>query len=340
MLIKQQTLASYLARHALPAIYILTGQDYFLLSETAKNIKHAWLTQHTEPHETILHINQTADWAQVEEKAYSYNLFAESSLIDIRYEKQTLDNAGKHFLNHYIANSNPCCLIIIRAPNLPAKQLTGFTHHEQIHIVQIFPLDNVATQHWIRDQLQKKKITFESAIPALIQQYTQGNMLACAQALEKIQLIDDGSMLTTAVVESQLTNQCDYQLFELSDACLLPDADKVVLHLRHAYNSGTEATLVLWLLAQDLRNLIQLIELTQQSVSFATACSQLKIWAHRSKLYQSALKRVQKNHLVRLLQFSKKIDERIKSNANGQIWPALEQMALSFCLGIEVGNLA
>ncbi|WED44160.1 DNA polymerase III subunit delta [Legionella cardiaca] len=340
MLIKYQVLSSYLTRHPLPAIYILTGQDHFLLTEAAKAIKHTWQSKNIDTEETIIHVSNPSDWALVDERANSYSLFASNSLIDVRFEKQTLDATGKNFFSSYLQNANSSCLILLRAPNLPVKQLQAFTNHNHAHVVQIFPPDEMAMQSWIKEQLQKNARQFSADIPALIYQYTQGNMLACSQAVEKILLVADDASLTTEMVKEQLIEQCNFQLFELSDACLLQNATKVIQHLRHAHHSGTEPTLILWLLAQDIRQLIQLIELTAQAIPFSTACSQLKIWSQRTKLYQSALKRTHKELLLTLLQFCKLTDERIKSTQNSQIWPALESIALSLCLGKQVGTFA
>lgn len=340
MLIKQQALSTYLEKHPLPAIYILLGQDHFLLTEAANNIKQAWRKKDSEADETILHITGPSDWTLLNEKANSYSLFASNLLIDVRYEKQTLETAGKNFLDAYLKNINTSCLLLIRAPQLSMKQVQNFTNNNSVHVIQLFSLDASAMQHWIKEQLKQKGFSFATEIPSLIHQYTQGNMLACAQALEKISLVADDATLTEALVKEQLVNQCDYQLFELSEACLLKNSNRAIQHLRHANNSGTEPTLILWLLAQEIRLLIQLIELNEQSIPFATACSQLKIWSQRARLYQSALRSAKKEHLLRLLQFCKKTDERIKSSYNSQIWPSLEQIALSICLDKQVGAFA
>ncbi|ASQ45766.1 DNA polymerase III subunit delta [Legionella clemsonensis] len=337
MLIKHQALDAYLTRHPLAAVYVLLGQDHFLLTEAATAIKQRWQQQSPETEESIISINGSSDWAFVEEKATSYSLFSPFILLDIRYEKQTLDATGKNFISNYLQHINHSCLLLIRSPNLTSKQLQSFTNNKAIHIVQVYPLDSIAMQQWIKEQLVKRGINFEAELPAVISQYTQGNMLACAQALDKIQLVADDSVFTLAKAKEQLVDQCNYQLYELSDACLLQDAHKVIQHLRYANNSDVEPTLILWLLAQDIRNLLQLLEMTQQSISFSTACTQLKIWAQKGKLYQSALKRLPKNILVQLLQFCKMLDEQIKSNQRNQIWPGLENVALSLCLGKQVG---
>jgi DNA polymerase-3 subunit delta len=342
MLIKQQALSSHL-RQKLAALYIIFGQDYFLLNEAAESLKLAWKSvNNNEVEESIIAINNPSDWTIVNEEANSYSLFTKSTLIDIRYDKKTLEAAGKDFLAHYLKNTNPSCLLILRAPNLPLKQLQGLTNQDGLHLIQAAPLPGLAMQHWIVEKLKKGGMKFEQEVPVLIHQFTQGNMLACAQVIEKLELLTDpDTLLTTDNVREQLVDQCDYQLFELADACLSHNSEKVIQLIRHACHTKVEPTLVLWLLAQEIRLLVQLTELTtQQALPFSTACSQLKIWPQRVRLYQSSIKKMELGTLLQLLQFCKTIDERIKSTQNNQIWQALEQIALSISLTKQVGIFA
>ncbi|MBA3536873.1 MAG: DNA polymerase III subunit delta [Tatlockia sp.] len=340
MLIKQQALSSHL-RQKLAALYIIFGQDYFLLNEAANSLKSAWKTENNnEVEESVLTINNPSDWTIVNEEANSYSLFTKATLIDIRYEKKTLEAAGKDFLTHYIKNKNPSCLLILRAPNLPLKQLQGLTSQDGLLLIQAAPLPGLAMQHWIVEKLKNGGMKFEQDVPALIHQYTQGNMLACAQIIEKLELlVESDTPLTIENVREQLVDQCDYQLFELADACLSHNSEKVIQLLRHACHTKVEPTLVLWLLAQEIRLEVQLKELTTH-LPFNTACSQLKIWPQRARLYQSHIKRIELDTLLQLLQFCKIIDERIKSTQNNQIWQALEQIALSLSLTKQVGIFA
>ena len=74
----------------------------------------------------------------------------------------------------------------------------------------------------------------------LIYQYTQGNMLACAQVIDKIALSHPpNSQINIEQVQEQLSNQCEHSPFELIDACLLGQADKSIQILRQAANNKT-----------------------------------------------------------------------------------------------------
>lgn len=342
MIIKHPMLSTHLKKKISSqeplGLYILIGQDPFLLNEAARNIKLAWreLNAAHECEETIFQMNAPSDWGLLEQQAYSYSLFSNAQLIEVYYEKKKLEAAGVAFLTHYLNNPPPHCSLFLRAPLLTAKQ--PISNHTHVNVVQVNSLNRVEMCHWITEQLNKRQISFHPNIPTLIHQYTQGNMLACSQVIEKIDLIyDRKNELTVDLVQEQLIDQCDFQLFELTQACLSQNPHKVIQLVHHAHHSHTEPTLVLWLLTQEIRLLIQLCSLTQRAVPFATACSQLKIWSQRSQLYHSILKKIEMNHLYKLLQHSKIIDEHIKSNKNHQIWQSIEQLALSLCLNKSIG---
>lgn len=140
-------------------------------------------------------------------------------------------------------------------------------------------------------------------------------------------------------MQEHLSDQCEHDLFELVNACLLGQSDKAIQILRHAANNKTEATLVLWILSQEIRIIMQLHHLLELKSDIKSACDQLKIWQQRINLYQTCYKRFTKETLIKLHRCCYSIDERIKSNINTQVWNALENIALSLCLGNIIGDL-
>lgn len=332
MNIKCQALEQHL-RQKLHALYILTGQDHYLLNEAALSIKKAWRGR-GECDETTLQLNGPADWEQLHEEANSYSLFSELVLIDARCDKKTIEATGKKILKKYVANVNSRCLIILRAPHVPNKQLQLFANNEHTMLVQAYPLTPAELEKWITTQLKKHAILHEAKVPSLIHQYTQGNMLACAQVIEKLNLIlNQGEILTMNMALEQLSDQCDYQLYELANACLSARHEKAIHLLRQACENKTEPTLILWLLSQEIRQLIQLDHLRKQSISFTTACSQLKIWPQNARAYETTLARVSLARLEQLLHSCHQLDKQIKSNQSPTIWYGLENVALALCQG-------
>ena len=328
MMIKHPALEPHLLRN-IKSIYVLVGLDHYLLNEAAYSIKKAW-RQRGETSEKIIDINMPSDWNILSTEANSYSLFEELVLLDVRFDKKTIDRIGKETLSQYLQHVNSRCLIILRANAIPAKQLQWLADIESVVLVQMAPLNEAALLNWITSQLKTRSLRFDPQVPAIIHRFSQNNMLACAQSIEKLALIYDNiNELSVEDVNAQLIDQSDFQLYELADACLTANGARALHLLQQAHNNRIEPTLVLWILTQEIRQLIQLTHLLKQSMPLATACSQLKIWPKRNRLYEMTLARISLSSLYKLLQSSKQLDESIKTSQGQQIWYALESLALA-----------
>jgi DNA polymerase-3 subunit delta len=330
MIIYYQALSATLQKKN-HAIYILSGQEHYLLQDAASQIK-AHHRQQGEWDEKILPVQQANDWSLFLDEANSYSLFADQVLLDVRYDKKTMDATGKVALKQYAQDVNNRCIVILRAPLLSAKALSWLTTQDTVLLIQLFPLNTEALQQWIHTQLKARGLQYTAEVPSLIQQHTQGNMLACAQAIERLALVhSNDQVINASAALEQLSDQCDYQLYELADACLLGNATKAIHLLRQAYQQRTEPTLILWLLTQEIRQLSLLLHFATKAQEIPAACTSLKIWPSRIKLYQAAFKRFTKNQLYTALQQCRVLDERIKSNANTTVWNDIEQLSLFLC---------
>ncbi|CEG56698.1 DNA polymerase III subunit delta [Legionella fallonii] len=332
MQIKQSMLVQQLQKKIAP-LYVLIGQEYYLLEESLTIIKSS-IKKTYECDEKIFSLQSSEEWTNITEEASNYSLFSEASLLNIFYDKKTIDATGKKVITEYLRAMNSHCFAIIRAPNIPIKQIQWLCNHENAVVVVAYPLQTDAMKSWIKNQFKKNALKFDHQVPDLIYNYTQGNMLACAQVIEKITLTHAAnSQINAHDALEHLSDQCVYTLFELTDACLLGHSNKAIHILRQAAEDKTEAILVLWVLTQEVRLLLQLLFHVQQNIDFKTACSQLKIWPQRMAFYQSSIKRLTSSFLEQLLQQCKLIDEQIKSNLNTQVWNSLEKLSLSLCLG-------
>lgn len=341
MLIKQAGL-NFKVPDSLPALYVLLANDPWQLNFIAHSIISYWQKLNPDDNELkTIQLSTANDWTLLTEEAMSYSLFSTNTLIDASFEKKTLDAAGKQWIDNYLCNPNPQCLIIIRAPNLPLKQVQHLSTVKNTYLIAATLPDSKQIKQWIIEKLRSMSITADEQIPTLIHQYTTGNLLACAQLIDKFELIiDDDRHLTVETLQAHLSNQCEYQLFDLADTCLRGDDQKALQLLRQVMANKSEATLVLWILAQEIRQLLQLKQLINKGISFRDACSQLKIWSTRIASYQSAINKYDEQLLLDWLTFCSLLDKRIKSKQTVQLWHAFELLTLSLCSGKQVGYLA
>lgn len=330
MLIKYQALPPLLQKKA-HALYVLIGNDPYLLNDAATQIKQL-CRKRVECEQTILDISSPADWSMLVAEANNYSLFSEHVLLDARYDKKTIDTAGKAMLADYLKAFNDRCTIILRAPSLSAKALQWLIDSPHVVVIQLYPLTPQALMQWINAQLLSRGIQVEPTVPNLIHEYTQGNMIATAQLLDKLSLCcSPGEIVTVSLIKDHLIDQSHFELFDLAAACLGADALKALRLLRQSQFDRTEPTFVLWILTQEIRLLIQLHDLLNQSYSMDNACSQLKIWSSRIQLYAKAISRLALQPLYELLHECNRLDEMIKTTQSNQIWNKFDRVALALC---------
>ena len=330
MIIKPAALEAHLKKqHA--SIYIFTGLDPYLLQQSVLLIKKAWKQLRAEDgEETILHIQQPTDWAQSIQNANSYSLFANYRLLDLRFDKKTLDAVGKNQLKMYLEAPNPRTLILIQAPHIPASQLQLFANDPNVVHTHIMPLTGQSLKNFVTTTLQKHALMYDPDVPELIFQYNQNNVLACNQLIEQLAMVHPPSQsLTTTIVMDYIADHGDFSIYELGDACLNAETSKAIHILRQISCAQGEPTLILWLFAQEIRRLIQLKHLLKQSIAFNTACQQLKIWSQKVALYQKAIQRLSVSQLYTLLGQCQQLDEQIKSSRAKTIWLEFESLIIT-----------
>lgn len=325
MIIKSEALDAHLKSNLLP-VYFLTGSDPFLLNSCVDTLKLAWHKAHvnTEAEEKRFHLNHANDWAELIAEANTYSLFSEQRLINASWDKKTLDAKGKAALKAYASDINADCMLILQAPLVPIKQWPDFSKHQDIALVTITSPNAGALLRWIENQLRQTQFTYARGVPNLIQEYTQGNMRAAAQTIERLALVHEpGTCLELDDVREQLVDERDYKLYEISGACLEGNTHKALELIYRAKQDQTEPTLILWFLTQELRLLEQ--------INFGASHQALNIRSFRTRQYQLASNRLSKADIHALLRQSQALDVHIKSSSSTLIWRLIEQLCMALC---------
>lgn len=329
MFTKYSDLIHHLKKNMVP-LYVIIGSDNYLVEQSIRQIKQNWSSQ-GDYDEKNFTIKQSDEWIDCFQEANHYNLFASHSLLRIRYDKKTIDSIGLTCMKSYIQDPNTRCVVLVEAQLVAAKQLQWMSKLPNALLIQATSLSVSAFQGWIKRELNDKGLHYEASIPFLIQQYNQNNMLAANQVIEALSLrVQPEEVITPSILFEHLTDQCAYPLFDLADACVGAETHKALHLLKYLNQHKTEPSLVLWLIMQEIRLLLQWDQLLKQAIPAETACKQLNIWPQRAKNYGMALKRLKTSQLNVLLIQCHQIDLQIKSAKTNEVWHALENLAIGF----------
>lgn len=331
MLIKYQALNTIIHKKSF-ALYILIGTEPYLLNDAAIQIKQALLKQN-EFETKLLEINSTAEWADLIQEANSYSLFYEHVLIDARYDKKTIEAKGKELITQYLNDINQRSCIMLRSPMISSKSINWLHQNSNVLIIQVNPLTDALQQQWIETRCKALNIQISRELVHSIHHFTEGNLLATAQLIEKLSIAyPTGIKLTELILNEYLSDERHYDVYQLADACLNGDAKKTLNLLQQAKAQQTEATLVLWILTQEIRRLIQLKKCTEHSESsIEKACEKLSIWSSRIPIYRKATNRFSLAKLYALLTQCNLVDETIKTSKSFMYWNHLDNIAINMC---------
>lgn len=325
MLIKYKGISSSLHKKFFP-LYFIIGSDPYLQNDITWRLKNAW-RKLSSCDEKVIEINN--DWNILFDEANNYSLFANLTLLDVRYNKKTLNKNFATSVCEYLNKYNNKCLIVIKAPFISIKQVQFLTNNSNALVALTNPLATDELENWIKLELKNQNIKHDSNVPNIIHQYCQNNMLAASQVITKLSLInEDNKLFSVEMVLEYLSNQNEYQIYDLAPACLKSDYNLVFDILNKTKQDNDNVTYVLWLLNQEIRTLIKLKQLIEQQINFNNACNQLKIWTQKIKLYEQASRRLSIKKLHTLLKLCADIDETIKSNYAINVWDRIEQLAL------------
>ncbi len=162
----------------------------------------------------------------------------------------------------------------------------------------------------------------------LIAERVEGNLLAAAQEIEKLYLLNGPGALELETVTELVTDSARYDIFGLVDAALAGDALHVQRILTGLRGEGVEPVLVLWALAREIRALTGMARELQDGVALARVLASRRVWDKRKPLISGALKRIRGRQWWALLQRCAYLDRVIKGRAPGSAWDELLQLTL------------
>lgn len=325
-----------LQRHlldGLQSVYVLCGDEPLLLQESTDLIRQA-ATKNGYSERQVHAIERGFSWDALIADSQALSLFAERKLVELRFSGKP-DAAAADVLIHFAQRPPEDTLLLITLPKLDAaaqksKWFTALDNHGVQ--ITVYPVDASALPGWLSQRAQSLGLRLPTEALQLLADRTEGNLLAAAQALEKLRLLSDGNDISFDTVASLVSDSTRYSVFDLADAVLMGDASRAARLLLGLESEGQAESVVLWALQKDLRALTlaaeQMSQSGQQALS-SQALNQLGFWAKRQGPAQQALRRLSLIRLQRLTSGVIDVDKAIKGQSPERAWDALLRLTMA-----------
>lgn len=327
MQIRSPQLADALRRQ--PLWVLVFGDDAFLVEEALDKVRgHA---RHWGSEERLsFTVEGGFDWALVREEYQSLSLFASKRLMEIHLQQKP-DESGKALLQELTQHPNPDVLLVLRGPRAE-KGITNApwfkTMSEQGVYLPLYPLGDREFPGWLARKLQDAGFKATPGAVQALAHFTEGNLLAAAQEVQKLALIHPQGPLTEDDITAAVLDHARFDLFQWTDALLGEDAAKALRVLERVIEEGTEPPLLLWALGRELDTLLALTT----SGNAQAELGKRRMPPQRKGLYQGALKRLSAGRLRQIGRHLAWLDQQFKTQ-DGKVEQGLKDLTLAFFPG-------
>lgn len=319
-------------KNQLHAVYIIHGDEALLVQECADQVR-AECRLRGFGDRDIIHVDGQFNGEALYASSQAMSLFAEQKIIELRMPAGKPGTLGSKAIIDYLANPNPDNVLLVISSKIDntAQRSKWFQAIEKAGVcVQIWPVNANDLPRWIDQRLRLAGLSASPDAVELLAEKVEGNLLAAAQEILKLQLYTNDQQITVDTIVSVVADSARYNIFGLIDRCLAGDSRSALKMLHGLKAEGNQLFTILPLFTRELRTLYACAKQIQSGHSIDNALQNQRIWENRKAMTKRALKHLHVSDLVTLLELANAIDQSAKGMSKANGWDLLEQLIVVF----------
>ena len=331
MKLAHQQLEQHLATKLAP-IYLVSSDEILLVQETVAQIRAAATAAGYSERIRII-IESGSDWGnQLFTHSHALSLFATKRIIELDLRNAKINQAQVEMLQSY-AEHPPADTILILSSNKLDQKSEKSRWYQAIEknsiVIQIWPITPEQLPTWILQRAKKINLTLSKSTAAFLAEQVEGNLLAAAQELEKLRLLQTTETLDEQTIENTIADNAQFDIFNLVDAMLAGNSQRSLRILNTLFAEDAEPTLMLWAISRELRTMSEIATQQSQGGALSSLFSKYRIWDKRQPAARAFLKRHSPDNCWKLLLSAGKIDRIIKGAELGNLKIEFERILLN-----------
>lgn len=315
---------------SLGIIYVISGEELFLKQEVISLLRKA--AKKAGFHERIRIPYETcSDVKQLYTILYSTSLFAQQRLLELDFREHLPNKEISKLLQEYAENPAPETILLLELAKLDDKATKSAWYKalDKVGIsLALWPIPRAQLPQWLKLRAQKYKLQFTTDAINLLADYVEGNLIAAAQAIEKIYLLQPQQSVEVEMVNAILTDESHFSIFDFIDSLLAGNSARSLHMLDNLKADGIEPTLILWAITRELRLLAEFAKQIAQGTSYEQLFQKQRVFFKRQPLVRHFLTKFSAMECRQHLRAAAEIDTIIKGISSNNLWNSLEL----FCL--------
>ena len=329
MQLKPEQLAQHLNKTLAP-IYFIYGDELLLVQEAADAIRAAARARDFTERE-VFTVEAGFDWNQLTDASNNLSLFAERRILEVRMPTGKPGDAGGKALRAYAERPADDTLLLVISGKLDAQQRKSkwVTTLEAAGVgIQIWPVDARSLPGWIRQRMQALDLQPSAQAVQLLAERVEGNLLACAQEIDKLKLLLGEGKVDVDAVTAAVADSARFDVFGLVDTALAGETERCLRMLSGLRGEGIEPVVVVWALARELRSLAAMGWAVGRGESAGAVMARQRVWKSRQAVVGKALSRHKPGSWQQMISQCARLDLMVKGRRQGNPWDELVQLCL------------
>ena len=306
-------------------IYLVTGNDHWLVSEACQMIRELAKNAGFKERE-ICYLEQDSDRVRMINLLSSRSLFGGQRLVEIQF-KNKLSKSDGELIRSYALNLDREQIVLISVPQLESswQKEAWFNKVDEIGlVVTIWPLEQAGFSSWLQHKLREQSVKLERQAFLFLLEQVAGNTLAAFCEITKLSLIYGNSQVSYDQVVQTVAGEIKAGVFDLMEMVIFGNEAAVGKNFESLKYAAVEPILLLWSVVNELRVLIELKALADEESRLSLVRKYKK--SHRVQLLK-IYKSLSLSSLHQLLSEALEIDVAIKTAGKvALVWSKLEMV--------------
>ncbi|RXJ73087.1 DNA polymerase III subunit delta [Veronia nyctiphanis] len=312
--------------------YLIFGNEPLLKQESAEAVIQKGKSEGFEEVHRFS-VDAQLNWNDVYDSCQAMSLFSARQIIILNLPDNALTTSQANSLKELQPLLHQDILLILDGPRLNKKQESAkwFTlFANQGTYVPCNTPDQRQLPKFVENRCHALGLKPDHESVMMLSQWHEGNLMALAQSLMKLQLLFPDGNLTLPRLQESLSRHNHFTPFQLTDAMIEGKPKRVVNILRQFEGEGVEITILLRVIQKELVQLCKMQEYGQNGMPLGKIFDHFKVWQARRPPLTSALHRLTLPKLMILLGKLNDIELMVKTDYGSQPWSLLAEFCILF----------